>query len=66
MYFIESDGLWPYIMMEMTILCLANSENEMNILCFSYPIKSKYYPLILFVILTVCNFTIKFDTLITL
>lgn len=61
MYFIESDGLWPYIMMEMTILCLANPENEMNILCFSYPIKSKYYPLILFVILTVCNFTIKFD-----
>ena len=61
MKYIESDGLWPYIMMEMTILCLANPENEMNILCFSYPIKSKYYPLILFVILTVCNFTIKFD-----
>lgn len=61
MEYIESDGLWPYIMMEMTILCLANPENEMNILCFSYPIKSKYYPLILFVILTVCNFTIKFD-----
>jgi hypothetical protein len=61
MEYIESDGLWPYIMMEMTILCLANSENEMNILCFSYPIKSKYYPAILFLILTVCNFTIKFD-----
>ena len=61
MEYIESDGLWPYIMMEMKILCLANPENEMNILCFSYPIKSKYYPLILFVILTVCNFTIKFD-----
>jgi hypothetical protein len=61
MEYIESDGLWPYIMMEMTILCLANPENEMNILCFSSPIKSKYYPLILFVILTVCNFTIKFD-----
>ena len=61
MYFIESDGLWPYIMMEMTILCLVNPEKDINVLCFFSSIKSKYYPIVLLVVLSFINCSIRLD-----
>lgn len=60
-YYIESDGLWPYIMMEMTVLCLANPDNNMNIFCIPYQIKSKYYPFSMLIFLFIINFSIRFD-----
>ncbi len=61
MEYIESDGLWPYIMMEMTILCLVNPEKDINVLCIFSSIKSKYYPIVLLVVLSFINFSIRLD-----
>ena len=59
--YIESDGIWPYIMMEMTVLYLANPDNNMNIFCIPYPIKSKYYPFLMLIFIFIINFSIRFD-----
>ena len=59
--YIESDGLWPYIMMEMTVLCLANPDNNMNIFGIPYQIKSKYYPFLMLLFIFIINFSIRFD-----
>ena len=60
-YYIESDGLWPYIMMEMTVLSLANPENNMNFFCIPYQLKSKYYPFLILIFIFFINFSIRFD-----
>lgn len=45
-----SDGIWGFLMFEITILCLSFPEENINLLCIPYPIKAKYYPLILLTI----------------
>ena len=45
-----SDGIWGFLMFEVTVLCLGYPEENIIILCIPYPIKAKFYPIILFVL----------------
>lgn len=53
-----NDGIWSYIMCEVTIMCLVSPENIIYILFIPYPIKAKYYP---FLILLMFIFFNGFD-----
>ena len=59
---VENAGLWPIIMAEITVLCLANPNNPVKILLFPCEIKAKYYPIMLFGLFVLFSgFRIQFD-----
>ncbi len=63
-YGVETNGLWPIIMAEITMLCMANPDANMNIFLFPCQIKAKYYPFLLFALFTLFSgFQIQFDLL---
>ena len=42
-----SSGLWCYIICEVTINCLVSPDTKIYLLCVPYPIKAKYFPIII-------------------
>jgi len=44
---IRSNGLWTYIIWEVTINCLISPESKIFLPFIPYPIKSKYFPIII-------------------
>ena len=44
---LSSVGLWPVILVEITVKCMKNPLSQIKFLFFPWLIKSKYYPLIL-------------------
>lgn len=44
---LSSVGLWPVILVEITVKCMKNPNSDIRFLFFPWPIKSKLYPLIL-------------------
>lgn len=58
---VENNGLWPIIMSELTILCMANPESTMRLFLFPCDIKAKYYPFCLLIFFTVMGGGIQFD-----
>lgn len=60
---ISSYGLWPVIMSEITMLCLANPENTINFMTLPLPIKSKFYPWALVAFMSLISISIRFDLL---
>lgn len=48
-------GLWPYIIFHITITCMKNPESNMMFFFFPWPIKSKYYPLVLIMFFFLIN-----------
>ena len=61
---VRSEGLWPILLCDLTLLCLSNPNESIRFYFFPCIIKAKYYPLILFVIFTVLSgFIIDFEIL---
>jgi membrane associated rhomboid family serine protease len=60
---VPSSGLWPLIMAEITMLCLANPDNQVMLFFIPYQFKALYYPWALFAFFTLMNMTIQFDIL---
>jgi len=60
-YNYPSIGLWPFIMFEITIMCLSNPDGMMMLFLLPCPIQAKYYPYILVLFFTLLNQTISFD-----
>jgi len=60
-----SSGLWPLVLSEITLLCLANPESDLRMFLIPCPIKAKFYPWALFGFFTVINGfrVIQFDIL---
>ena len=56
---IRSEGLWPILLCDLTLLCLSNPNENIKFYFFPSVIKAKYYPIILFIIFTILSgFTI--------
>ena len=61
---IRNEGLWPILILEITLICLENPEREMTFFLIPCPIKAKFYPLALLCIFTLLNnFVIDFELL---
>ena len=45
--YIYSSGLWSYIICEITINCLVSPDTKIYLLCIPYPIKAKFFPIII-------------------
>jgi hypothetical protein len=61
---VRSEGLWPILLCDLTLLCLSNPNESIRFYIFPCVIKAKYYPLILFIIFFVLSgFTIDFEIL---
>ena len=62
---VPSSGLWPVILSEITMLCLANPEADLRMFLIPCPIKARFYPWALFGFFTVINGfrVIQFDIL---
>lgn len=61
---VEANGLWPIIMAEITMLCMANPNENMKIFIFPCLVKAKYYPFLLFGFFTLLSgFQVQFDVL---
>jgi membrane associated rhomboid family serine protease len=58
-----SAGLWPLIMAEITLLCLANPDNDLRMFFIPCPIKARYYPWALLAFFTILNMNLQFDLL---
>jgi membrane associated rhomboid family serine protease len=56
-----SAGLWPLIMAEITLLCLANPDNEVRMFLIPCPMKARYYPWALLAFFTLLNMRLQFD-----
>ena len=52
---IRNDGLWPILFCDLTLLCLSNPEKLQKFYSFRFPLKAKYYPLVLLAIFTIIN-----------
>ena len=56
---VRNEGLWPIVMLEITLKCLKNPDQDMRFFLFPCVIKAKYYPLALvgfFTLLSGFNF----------
>ena len=61
---VRNEGLWPMLICEITLFCLANPERDMGFLFLPCTFKAKYYPFIIFIIFTILNnFNIDFEIL---
>ena len=52
---INSSGLTPVIMCELSLLCLSNPNSKMKFLCIPFEFKAKYYPIFLFITFGLLN-----------
>lgn len=60
---IPSAGLWPVLISEITMLCLANPDNQVSMFFIPIQFSSRYYPWILFGFFCLINMSIRFDML---
>ena len=51
----NSLGLWPVIMAEVTMLCIANPENYVNLCFIPFEFRAKFYPFAMYLFLIVAN-----------
>jgi len=59
-------GLWPFIIFHITMTCMKNPESNIMFFFFPWPIKSKYYPLVLIIFFFLINGgRIQFDFIIS-
>ena len=58
---LENNGIWPYIIFEVSLMCILNPENNIYLLCIPYPIPSKYFPFILILFLFILNMGIELN-----
>ena len=60
-----SSGLWTIILLDITLLCLANPDSDLRMFLIPCPIKARFYPWALFGFFTVINGfrIIQFDIL---
>lgn len=61
--YVECNGIWPIIMMDITVVCLTNPNNLISFFCLPWSLKAKYYPLILLAFFTLLN-GIQFDIIV--
>jgi len=58
---VNNSGIWPIIICEMTLLCLNNPDSKVKFLFVPSPIRAKYYPFIIIILLILINnFRINF------
>ena len=58
---VNNSGIWPIIICETTLLCLNNPDSKIKLLLVPSPIRAKYYPFIIIILLTLINnFRINF------
>ena len=63
-YKVNNSGIWPIIICEMTLLCLNNPDSPIKFLFKPCPIRAKYYPIFIIIILSLINkFRINFQIL---
>ena len=60
----ENNGIWPYILFEISLMCLLNPDNDIYLLCIPYPIPAKYFPLVLILFLFILNMGIELNLII--
>ena len=59
---VNNSGIWPIIICETTLLCLNNPDSKIKILFVPSPVKAKYYPFIIIILLILINnFRINFQ-----
>lgn len=51
----KSMGLWPVIMAEITMLCIANPENYVNLCFIPFEFRAKFYPYAIYLFLILAN-----------
>lgn len=51
----DNSGLWPLIIAEVTLLCLANPDILMMLFYIPYKFKARYYPYIILLLFTLLN-----------
>ena len=52
---VNNSGIWPIIICEMTLLCLNNPDSKIKFLFIPSPIRAKYYPFIIIILLILIN-----------
>lgn len=63
-YKVNNSGIWPIIICEMTLLCMNNPDSQIKFLFKPCPIKAKFYPIFIIIILSLINkFRINFQIL---
>ena len=61
-YKVNNNGIWPIIICELTLLCLNNPDSKIKFLFVPSPIRAKYYPFIIIILLMLINnFRISFE-----
>ena len=60
----ENNGIWPYILFEISLMCLLNPDNNIYLLCIPYPIPAKYFPLVLILFLFILNMGIELNLIV--
>ena len=61
---VNNSGIWPIIICEMTLLCFNNPDSKIKLLFIPSPIRAKYYPFIIIILLYLINsFRINFEIL---
>ena len=59
---VNNSGIWPIIICETTLLCLNNPDSKIKLLFVPSPVRAKYYPFIIIILLTLINnFRINFE-----
>ena len=59
---VNNSGIWPIIICEMTLLCFNNPDTKIKFLFVPSPIRAKYYPFIIIILLMLINnFRISFE-----
>ena len=59
---VNNSGIWPIIICEMTLLCFNNPDSKIKFLFVPSPIRAKYYPFIIIVLLMLINnFRISYE-----
>ena len=59
---VNNSGIWPIIICETTLLCLNNPDSKIKLLFVPSPVKAKYYPFIIIILLTLINnFRINYE-----
>ena len=52
---VNNSGIWPIIICETTLLCLNNPDSKIKLLFVPSPVRAKYYPFIIIILLTLIN-----------
>ena len=59
---VNNSGIWPIIICETTLLCLNNPDSKIKFLFVPSPIRAKYYPFIIIILLILINnFRVNFQ-----